>query len=135
MSGDFKPSHAPDALREQVINVLRTIFDPELPVNIYDLGLIYDVSISDQCNVAVRMTLTSPNCPVAESLPRQVRSRILETPGVQDAEVQVVFDPPWSADRMSEVARFELECMGLDPTRLHGSRLTNLTVGRRTPST
>lgn len=121
-------------LREQVIGVLRAIFDPELPVNIYDLGLIYDIVISDRNDVAVRMTLTSPNCPVAESLPRLVKTKIAEVPGVSSADVQVVFEPPWSAERMSEAAKFELECMGLDPARLHGSRLTNLTVGRRDPN-
>jgi FeS assembly SUF system protein len=120
--------------REEIIGVLRTIFDPELPVNIFDLGLIYDIAISDRHEVAVRMTLTSPNCPVAESLPRLVKTKIAEMPGVRGADVQVVFEPPWSAERMSEAAKFELECMGLDPARLHGSRLTNLTVGRRNPN-
>ena len=127
-------SSAPNSsLRDQIISALRAIFDPELPVNIYDLGLVYDVAINDRNEAAVRMTLTSPNCPVAESLPRLVKQKVAEVPGVSGAEVQVVFDPPWSAERMSEAAKFELECMGLDPTRLHGSRLTNLTVGRRNP--
>ena len=121
------------SLRDRIISELRAIFDPELPVNIYDLGLIYDVAINDRNEAAVRMTLTSPNCPVAESLPRLVKQKVAEVPGVSGAEVQVVLDPPWSAERMSESAKFELECMGLDPTRLHGSRLTNLTVGRRNP--
>lgn len=119
--------------RQRIISALRGVFDPELPVNIYDLGLIYEIDIDERNAVSVRMTLTSPNCPVAESLPRQVKSKIEEVPGVHGANVQVVFDPPWSAERMSEAAKFELECMGLDPTRLHGSRLTSLTVGVRKP--
>lgn len=120
-------------LRDRIISALRTVFDPELPVNIYDLGLIYTIDLDDRNHVSMRMTLTSPNCPVAESLPRQVKSRVEQVPGVSSADVQVVFDPPWSAERMSEVAKFELECMGLDPARLHGSRLTNLTIGARKP--
>ena len=115
---------------EQIIKSLRTVFDPELPVNVYDLGLIYDIDVREDGHVAIRMTLTSPNCPVAELLPQQVKSKALEAPGVTSADVSIVFDPPWSMERMSEAARFELELMGLDPSRIHGSRLTNLTIGK-----
>jgi FeS assembly SUF system protein len=119
-------------LREAVINALRTVFDPEIPVNIYELGLIYDIHIGDRGDVRVRMTLTSPNCPVAESLPRQVASKIRTIPGVADANVEIVWEPPWTAERMSELARFELELHGIpDVTSLHQKdRLTGLTVSR-----
>jgi FeS assembly SUF system protein len=117
-------------MRDEIVKILRTVFDPEIPVNIYDLGLVYAIDISEAGAVNVRMTLTSPNCPVAESLPRQVKSRIESIPGVASANVDIVWEPPWSFERMSEAARLELECMGVDPTRLHGSRTTSLTVGR-----
>jgi FeS assembly SUF system protein len=116
--------------RDEIIKALRTVFDPELPVNIYDLGLIYDIDVRDDGHVAMRMTLTSPNCPVAELLPQQVKAKALEVAGVASADVSIVFEPPWSMELMSEAARFELELMGLDPSRMHGSRLTNITVGR-----
>jgi FeS assembly SUF system protein len=122
----------PGAIREKVIKAIRTVFDPEIPVNIYELGLIYRIDVSDAGAVNVRMTLTSPNCPVAESLPRQVRQKIEAIEGVRSANVEIVFDPPWTKDRMSEAAKLELDFLGIDdPARLHGPKLTNLTIGRK----
>ncbi|OHD03022.1 MAG: SUF system Fe-S cluster assembly protein [Sphingopyxis sp. RIFCSPHIGHO2_01_FULL_65_24] len=94
-------------LYEAVINALKDIFDPEIPVNIYDLGLIYNVEI-DEGHVVVTMTLTTPHCPVAESMPAEVELRVGAVPGVGDAEVNLVWDPPWSPDNMSDEARLEL---------------------------
>ncbi len=94
-------------LYEAVINALKDIFDPEIPVNIYDLGLIYNVEI-DEGHVMVTMTLTTPHCPVAESMPAEVELRVGAVPGVGDAEVNLVWDPPWSPANMSDEARLEL---------------------------
>jgi FeS assembly SUF system protein len=94
-------------LYEAVINALKDIFDPEIPVNIYDLGLIYNVEI-DEGHVMVTMTLTTPHCPVAESMPAEVELRVGAVPGVGDAEVNLVWDPPWSPENMSDEARLEL---------------------------
>jgi len=99
------------SLKESVIEVLRTCYDPEIPVNIYDLGLIYDVDISPDGFVDIRMTLTSPMCPVAGTLPPEVEARVSAVPGVKGARVEVVWDPPWTPDRMSEESRLQL---GLD---------------------
>ena len=95
-------------IEAQVIEALRTCFDPEIPVNIYQLGLIYDVKVEPSGAVEVRMTLTSPHCPVAQSLPAEVEARIKEVPGVADARVEVVWDPPWEPSRMSEAAKLQL---------------------------
>lgn len=95
-------------LYEAVIAALRDIFDPEIPVNIYDLGLIYGVEIDDGGSVAVAMTLTTPHCPVAESMPGEVEMRICTVPGVRDAEVNLVWDPPWDPAKMSDEAKLEL---------------------------
>ncbi len=95
-------------LEAQVIEAIRTCFDPEIPVNIYDLGLIYEVKADSQGAVEVRMTLTSPNCPSAASLPEEVRMKVEEIPGVSSVMVDVVFDPPWDPSRMSEVAKLQL---------------------------
>ncbi len=94
-------------LYESVIDALKEIFDPEIPVNIYDLGLIYNVEI-DEGHVLVTMTLTTPHCPVAESMPGEVELRVGAVPGVGDAEVNLVWDPPWSPQNMSDEARLEL---------------------------
>ena len=97
--------------QQDVITVLKTIFDPEIPVDIYELGLIYEVKFSDAeggQKVDVQMTLTSPNCPVAESLPNDVKQKVLSMEGVVDAEVEVVFEPAWTQDMMSEEAKLEL---------------------------
>jgi len=94
-------------LYEAVVNALKDIYDPEIPVNIYDLGLIYNVEI-DEGHVMVTMTLTTPHCPVAESMPAEVELRVGAVPGVGDAEVNLVWDPPWSPQNMSDEARLEL---------------------------
>ena len=92
----------------QVVEALRGCFDPEIPVNIYELGLIYDVKVGDSGAVAIRMTLTSPSCPAAQSLPGEVQARVKEIPGVADVSVDVVWDPPWDPSRMSEAAKLQL---------------------------
>ncbi|MFY7838566.1 MAG: SUF system Fe-S cluster assembly protein [Novosphingobium sp.] len=91
-----------------VVNALKEIFDPEIPVNIYDLGLIYGVDVSDDAHVMVTMTLTTPHCPVAESMPGEVELRVSAVPGVRDAEVNLVWDPPWDPQKMSDEAKLEL---------------------------
>ena len=93
---------------EGVIAALKEIFDPEIPVNIYDLGLIYGVDVGDDGHVAVTMTLTTPHCPVAESMPGEVELRVSAVPGVRDAEVNLVWDPPWDMAKMSDEAKLEL---------------------------
>ncbi len=93
---------------EGVIAALKEIFDPEIPVNIYELGLIYGVDVSDEGSVNVTMTLTTPHCPVAESMPAEVELRVSAVPGVRDAEVSLVWDPPWDMAKMSDEARLEL---------------------------
>jgi len=95
-------------LEQQVVERLRGCYDPEIPVNIYDLGLIYGVTAEPGGRVRVRMTLTAPSCPAAQSLPGEVERAIREIPGVSDASVEVVFDPPWCSDMMSEAARLQL---------------------------
>ena len=93
---------------EGVISALKEIFDPEIPVNIYELGLIYGVDVTDEGGVTVTMTLTTPHCPVAESMPGEVELRVAAVPGVRDAEVNLVWDPPWDPAKMSDEARLEL---------------------------
>lgn len=95
-------------LYEAVIDALKEIFDPEIPVNIYDLGLIYDVRISPENHAKVIMTLTTPHCPVAESMPGEVELRVGAVPGIGDAEVELVWDPPWDPQKMSDEAKLEL---------------------------
>ena len=95
-------------LGEEIVKVLKTIFDPEIPVDIYELGLIYDVFVNEDNDVKVLMTLTTPNCPVAESLPLEVKNKINDMDEVKSAEVEMTFDPPWSKDLMSEEAKLEL---------------------------
>ncbi|MFC5047796.1 SUF system Fe-S cluster assembly protein [Aquimarina hainanensis] len=97
-----------NALGEQIVGVLKTIYDPEIPVDIYELGLIYDVFVNEDYEVKILMTLTSPNCPVAESLPEEVREKTKSIDSVTDVEVELTFDPPWSQDLMSEEAKLEL---------------------------
>jgi FeS assembly SUF system protein len=96
------------ALRPEIIKALSKVFDPEIPVNIYDLGLIYDVIVDAAGVVGIRMTLTAPNCPAAQILPGQVRAAAAGVPGVTDAKVDVVWEPPWDRDRMSEAAKLQL---------------------------
>ena len=95
-------------LRGLVIEALKTVYDPEIPVNIYELGLIYDLEISPEGDVLVKMTLTAPNCPVAGILPAQVESKVWTVPGVTGVDLQLVFDPPWHKGMMSEAAKLEL---------------------------
>lgn len=95
-------------LGEEIVRKLKTIFDPEIPVDIYELGLIYDVMVNEDYEVKILMTLTSPNCPVAETLPLEVEEKIKTIEHVKDAEVEITFDPPWSKDLMSEEAKLEL---------------------------
>lgn len=111
IGSDKEPAFQDDPqlpLQERVANIIKTIFDPEIPVNIYELGLIYDIAISPENDVAVKMTLTSPACPVAGSLPRQVEEKIASLRGVHSVKVELVWEPPWSQERMSEAARLEL---------------------------
>jgi FeS assembly SUF system protein len=96
------------SLEERVLAALRTCYDPELPVNIYELGLIYELEVESSGAVAIRMTLTSPGCPVAGSLVREVQAKVAAVPGVTAAEVELVWDPPWDRSRMSEAAQLEL---------------------------
>lgn len=107
-SGTPPDASAASPIQEQVIEVLRSCFDPEIPVNIYDLGLIYSVQVDPPGVVNIRMTLTSPMCPVAGSLPPEVEAKVRNVPGVSDAKVEVVWDPPWGPAMMSEAARLSL---------------------------
>ena len=95
-------------LKEKVIKEIKKVYDPEIPVNIYELGLIYKIEIKDKNVVNVDMTLTSPNCPVAESLPKEVKDNILKVKGVSDVKLNLVWDPPWDQSKMSEAAKLEL---------------------------
>ena len=97
-----------NALGEKIVRVIKTIFDPEIPVDIYELGLIYDVFVNEEYEVKVLMTLTTPNCPVAETLPLEVEEKIKSLDAVKDAKVEITFDPPWTQDLMSEEAKLEL---------------------------
>lgn len=101
----------PNALREKVIEVIRTCYDPEIPVNIYDLGLIYDTKVEPTGEVSVKMTLTAPGCPAARTLPGEVEDKIRSVPLVKDVKVEVVWDPPWDKSRMSEAALLQLGLM------------------------
>jgi FeS assembly SUF system protein len=98
-------------IEAQVIDALETVFDPEIPVNIYELGLIYGVNVSDDGAVIVTMTLTAPGCPAAQSLPVEVENKVREIPGVTEARVDITFDPPWTMDKMSDAARLQLGFM------------------------
>ncbi len=104
---DVSPIEA-SIIEAQVIEALRTVYDPEIPVNIYEMGLIYDINVEPSGFVEIRMTLTSPACPAAQSLPVEVDSKVRQVPGVTDAKVDIVWDPPYSLDMMSEEARLEL---------------------------
>ena len=95
-------------LGEKIVRVLKTIYDPEIPVDIYELGLIYDVFVNEDNDVKILMTLTSPNCPVAESLPVEVEEKVKSIDDLKDVEVEITFDPPWTQDLMSEEAKLEL---------------------------
>ena len=95
-------------LKDKVISEIKKIYDPEIPVNIYELGLIYKIEINDKNVVNIDMTLTTPNCPVADSLPKMVKDNIMKIKGVSDVDLKLVWDPPWTKDKMSEAAKLEL---------------------------
>jgi FeS assembly SUF system protein len=99
---------APPDLQEKVIEALKSCYDPEIPVNVYELGLIYHIQVDPSGLVGIQMTLTSPACPAAASLPPEIQAKVKAIPGVTDAKVEVVWDPPWSQERMSEAARLQL---------------------------
>jgi len=98
----------PSELRERIIAALRTVYDPEMPVNIYELGLVYEVRVEEAGQATIRMTLTAPNCPVAGSLPAEVERKAASVPGVAGVKLDLVFDPPWNKDMMSEAAKLAL---------------------------
>ena len=107
-----KPAVAPEELRDQVVEVIKTVYDPEIPVNIFELGLIYKVDVNEANNdVLIEMTLTSPNCPAAQSMPGEVEMKARSVDGVGDVIVEIVWDPPWTQEHMSEAARLELGIM------------------------
>ncbi|MGU3374471.1 SUF system Fe-S cluster assembly protein [Chryseobacterium sp. M5A1_1a] len=93
---------------EEIISVLKTVYDPEIPVDIYELGLIYDVQISDDADVKIIMTLTTPNCPVAETLPQEVKDKVAGVENINSVDLELTFEPSWNKDMMSEEAKFEL---------------------------
>ena len=101
----------PNLLGEKIVNELKQVYDPEIPVDVYELGLIYDVFINEDNEVKILMTLTSPNCPVAERLPKEVEDKVKSLDEVKDAEVEITFDPPWTKDLMSDEAKLELGFM------------------------
>ena len=94
--------------KELIIEELRKIYDPELPVNIYELGLIYDIKVENEKSAKIKMTLTTPNCPVAESLPKEVKEGAMQVDGIEEVDLELVWDPPWTKDMMSEAAKLEL---------------------------
>ncbi len=98
----------PNIMGEKIIKVIKTIFDPEIPVDIYELGLIYDIMINEEFDVKIIMTLTTPNCPVAETLPVDVEEKVKTVAGVKSAKVEITFEPPWSQELMSDEAKLEL---------------------------
>ena len=97
-----------EELENKIVSMLKTIYDPEIPVDVYELGLIYEVKIDKFGNVEIEMTLTSPNCPVAESMPKEIEDKVATVEGVLSSKVNIVFDPPWDKDMMSEEAKLEL---------------------------
>ena len=97
--------------KELIIEEIRKIYDPEVPVNIYELGLIYDVQVENDNFAKIKMTLTTPNCPVADEMPKKVKQAVVDVPGVNNVSVDLVWDPPWDMSRMSEIARLELDMM------------------------
>ena len=117
-------------LREHIIDAIRTVRDPEIPVNLYELGLIYDIRIDKHGGVHIDMTLTTPNCPVAEVLPQQVEQAVAAVEGVSGVAVDVVWEPEWKPEMMSEAAKLDLDFTGkFDPQKIASK--TNLTIGRK----
>lgn len=106
--GQESPDGASAALKEQVVDILKTIYDPEIPVNIYELGLIYGVDVAEGGKVDVTMTLTTPMCPVAETMPAEVETKVKGVDGVSDATVELVWEPPWDMNMLSDAAKLEL---------------------------
>ena len=94
--------------KDLIIEEIRKIYDPEIPVNIYELGLIYDIKIKDEKFAIIKMTLTTPNCPVAETLPKEVKEGVMQVEGIEDVDLELVWDPPWNKDMMSEAAKLEM---------------------------
>ena len=94
--------------KEQIVEEIRKIYDPELPVNIYDLRLIYDIQVKNEKFAKIKMTLTTPNCPVAESLPKEVKEGVMQVEGIEEVDLELVWDPPWTKDMMSDAAKLEL---------------------------
>ncbi len=107
-AGTVEASGGPESIRERVVEQLRTVFDPEIPVNIYELGLIYEVKVNEDGKTLIRMTLTSPMCPAAEVLPPEVETKARTVSGVTAVELDLVWDPPWTPDMMSEAAKLDL---------------------------
>lgn len=103
---DFAMS--PEEVKEDVIEMLQTIYDPEIPINIYELGLIYDITVSEDFNVAINMTLTAPGCPVAQSFPGEIEAKVATVANVNEVNVELVWDPPWTKDMMNEAAQLQL---------------------------
>ena len=94
--------------KELIIEEIRKIYDPELPVNIYELGLIYDIVVENEKSAKIKMTLTTPNCPVAESLPKEVKEGVMQVEGIEEVDLELVWEPPWNKDMMSEAAKLEM---------------------------
>jgi FeS assembly SUF system protein len=123
-----------DAFRDALITAIKTVQDPEIPVDLYELGLIYDINVADDGVVKVVMTLTTPNCPVAETLPGMVEKAVRTVEGVTDVTIDLVFEPVWDPSRMSEAAKLELDFTGkFDPAAISAKKRTGLTIGRRKP--
>ena len=99
---------SPEELKDDVIEMLQTIYDPEIPVNIYELGLIYDIAINDESNVDIKMTLTAPGCPVAQTFPGDIEAKVATVPSVNEVKVELVWEPVWTKDMMSEAAQLQL---------------------------
>jgi len=126
---DAQKDHSP---RDAIIDAIRTVRDPEIPVNLYELGLIYDIAIDGTNSVLITMTLTTPNCPVAELLPQQVEQAVAAVEGVNDVAVKIVWEPEWTPDMMSEAAKLDLDFTGkFDPRSFHKPAKTDLTIGRK----
>ncbi|MBT4767192.1 MAG: DUF59 domain-containing protein [Phycisphaerae bacterium] len=120
------------SLRDCVVEAIRTVRDPEIPVNLYELGLIYNIRIDAKQCVHIDMTLTTPNCPVAELLPQQVEAAVAAVEGVSGVQVDIVWEPEWTPDMMSEAAKLDLDFTGkFDPRNFHKPQQTNLTIGRK----
>jgi FeS assembly SUF system protein len=123
--------HDSNQLREAIVAAIRTIKDPEIPVNIYDLGLIYEIDIDAGGNVKVLMTLTTPNCPVADALPSSVRQKVVELEGVNDVSVELTWEPAWTPEKMTPDAKDAMDMMGIDAANpVPGNRMTGLSIGQ-----